>query len=303
MPPLDVYDVSCALQVLPGETLPEIVALIDDDTVDVETIMAENGLESDAIVADQLLDVCVDNGLNDIDGTTRLERNAVVVRREVEIQQAKLNTLFDGYGIRELLVDGLSGPVTRQRLCAFRLAAGLPVSTEDMASGSEEEQLLMATEALPIPFTPAILSERWALIDQTCQIMFVGVGTERLQFVFPTSSGLAEFPTRLQVRSTSYKYDPALENNGWHDSFDFPAAEDNPLNGNMYKPIYFDGGQAIHGANNVPRSPASHGCLRLRIENMDQLIGWLGLADADGVTYNEGRINLDVSVQGQYVER
>ena len=301
VPPLDVYDIACAIQVLPGETMQEIVALIDDDTVDVETVMAENGLENDVVIGDQILDVCVDNGLNDIDGTTRTERNAVLVRREVETQQAKLNTLFAGYGIRELLVDGISGSVTQQRLCAFRLAAGLPVSTKDMAAGSEEEQLLMATETLPIPFTSAILAERWALIDETCQIMFVGVGTERLQFVFPTSSGLADFPTRPQTRSSAFKYDSASNNNGWHNSTDFPAAEDNPLNGNMYKPIYFDNGQAIHGANNVPRSPASHGCLRLRVTDMDSLINWLGLGDVTGATYDTGKINLAVNVQGRYV--
>ena len=71
----------------------------------------------------------------------------------------------------------------------------------------------------------------------------------------------------------------------------------------MYKPLYFDGGQAIHGANNVPRSPASKGCARLRLEDMDALVYWLGLADAGGVTYNEDRINLTVNVQGRYVER
>ncbi len=290
-------------QVYPGETLDDIVALFDDDTVDVETIMAENGLETPELVAGQLLDVCVDNGLNDIDGTTRTERNSVVSRREVEAQQTKLNALFAGYGIRELLVDGISGPVTRQRLCAFRLSANLPVSTDDMVAGSEEEALLMATETLGIPFTSAILADRWALIDETCQIMFVGVGTERLQFVFPTSTGLADFPTRPQVRSEVFKYDPAIDNLGWHDSIDFPAAEDNPLNGNMYKPLYFDGGQAIHGANNVPRSPASHGCARLRLDDMDALVDWLGLGDARGVTYNESRIDLAVNVQGRYVDR
>ncbi len=288
---------------LPDETLDDIVALIDDDTVDVDTIVAENGLESADIEADQLLDVCVDNGLNDIDGTTRTERNAVVAQREVMAQQEKLNELFAGYGIRELLIDGISGPVTRQRLCAFRLGANLPVNTEDMIAGSEEEALLLSAEALGIPFTSAILEDRWALIDVTCQIMFVGVGTERLQYVFPTSSGLPEFPTRPQQRRTAFKYDPAVNNGGWHDSFDFPAAEDNPLNGNMYKPIYFDRGQAIHGANNVPRSPASHGCLRLRVDDMDALVNWLGLGDAGGVTYDEGRINLSVNVQGSYIER
>jgi lipoprotein-anchoring transpeptidase ErfK/SrfK len=303
LPPLDVYDVACALEVVPRETIDDIVAMIDDDTVDAETIMAENDMDSPELEAGQLLDVCVDNGINDIDGSTRTERNAVFVEREVMAQQAKLNELFEGYGIRELLIDGISGPVTRQRLCAFRLSAGLPVSTEDMKAGSEEEALLMATEALGTPFTSAILAERWVLIDETCQIMFVGLGTERLQFVFPTSTGLADFPTRPQVRSEVFKYDPALENGGWHDSFDFPAAEDNPLNGNMYKPLYFDGGQAIHGANNVPRSPASHGCARLRLDDMNALVNWLGLGDANGVTYNEDRINLTVNVQGRYVDR
>lgn len=303
LPPLDVYDLACALQVFPGETLEEIAAMIDDDTIDVDTLMAENGMESPDLVDDQLLDVCPDNGVNDIDGSTRTERAAVFVEREVMAQQEKLNELFEGYGIRELLVDGISGPVTRQRLCAFRLSANLPVNTEDMVAGSEEEQLLMATETLGIPFTSAILADRWALIDETCQIMFVGEGTERLQFVFPTSTGLAEFPTRPQTRSDAFKYDPALDNGGWHDSFDFPAAEDNPLNGNMYKPIYFDGGQAIHGANNVPRSPASHGCARLRLEHMDALVSWLGLDDVGGVTYNEDRIGLAVNVQGAYVDR
>jgi len=298
-----VYDIQCALQVFPGETLEDIAAIFDDDTVDPETIMAENGLESPELQADQLLDVCVDNGINDIDGSTRTERNAVLVRREVTAQQEKLNELFAGYGIRELTVDGISGPVTRQRLCAFRLSAGLAVSTEDMAAGSDEEAALMSTEALGIPFTSAIQEDRWALIDETCQIMFVGEGTERLRFVFPTSTGLADFPTRSQDRSRVFRYNSASGNGGWHDSTTFPAAEDNPLNGNMYKPLYFDGGQAIHGANNVPRSPASHGCARLRVAHMDALIDWLGLGDMTGATYNEGRIDFAVNVQGRYVHR
>ena len=300
LPPLDVYDAACVVRVAPGEGLLEIVDRFDDDTVDTETVKAENGLDTDVLEVGQLLDVCVDNGLNDIDGSTRTERNAVLVQREVAVQQTKLNELFAGYGIRELLVDGISGPVTRQRLCAFRLAAGLPVSTADMEAGSEEEQVLMSAETLPAPYTSALLADRWVLIDETCQIMFVGEGTDRLQFVFPTSTGTAGFETRPQNRSRVFKYDPATDNGGWHDSSIYPAAEDNPLNGNMYKPLYFDGGQAIHGANNVPRSPASKGCARLRVADMDALIAWLGLAGAAGVTYDSGRIDLNVNVQGAW---
>jgi hypothetical protein len=298
--PLDVYDPTCVAMVQPGDTLLAIAARFADETVDPETIKAENGLENDAIELFRLLDVCVDNGMNDITGEARGERNAVVEQREVIAQQTKLNELFAGYGIRELLVDGISGPVTRQRLCAFRLAAGLPVSTTDMAAGSEEEQLLMATTVLPIPFTSAILADRWVLIDRTCQIMFVGQGTQQLTFVFPTSTGMPGFETRDQQRSRVFKFDPALGNGGWHDSITYPAAEDNPLNGNMYKPLYFDRGQAIHGANNVPTTPQSHGCARLRVEHIDMLIAWLGLADAGGPVHNRDRINLAVNVQGAW---
>ena len=117
--PLDVYDPACVARVQPDDNLTTIAARVADETVDPETIKAENGLDSTLINLGQLLDVCVDNGINDITGEARGERNAVVVQREVIAQQTKLNELFAGYGIRELLVDGISGPVTRQRLCAF----------------------------------------------------------------------------------------------------------------------------------------------------------------------------------------
>jgi hypothetical protein len=301
LPPLDVYDPACAVQVQPGESLTLIVERRSDYTIDVETVAAENKLEGDLIYPDQLLDMCVDNGLDDITGEVRTERNAVVVQRNVMAQQTKLNELFAGLGFRDLLVDGISGPVTRQRLCAFRLAHGLPVSTEDMAPGSEEEALLMAATDIPIPFTSAILAERWVLIDRTCQVMFAGEGTERLVFVFPVSTGEPGYETRDQERSMVFRYNPAVDNGGWHNSTTYPVAEDNPLNGNMYKPLYFDRGQAIHGANNVPTSPASKGCVRMRVENQDMLLYWLGLGDSP--TTSVGRINLAVNVQGEFVFR
>jgi LysM repeat protein len=304
-PELQVHDADCVVVVEPGNSLGLIADRFDDDTVTIASIRAENGISGDTIYAGQLLDVCVDNGLDDITGEERTERNAALAdaetRANVEIQQTKLNQLFAGLGINELLVDGVSGPVTRQRLCAARLALGLPVSATDMEQGSEEEQLLMATETLPMPFTTALLSERWVLIDQTCQIMFVGLGTEGITFVFPTSTGEPGHETRPQDRSRVFRFDPALHNNGWHNSTDFPAAIDNPLNGNLYKPLYFDGGQAIHGANNVPTSPQSKGCARLRVEHQDLLVNWLGLADAGGPINDRGRINLTVNVQGAYV--
>jgi LysM repeat protein len=303
VPALDVFDPLCVVQVQPGESLSLIADRFDDDTVRVDTIQAENDIENATIYPDQLLDVCVDNGLDDRTGATRPPNEVLVAEAtmaNVQIQQAKLNELFAGYGMADLPIDGVSGAVTRQRLCAARLALGLPVSTLDMAAGSEEEIALMAATQLNIPFSAPVEEERWVLVDQTCQVMFVGAGSTTLQFIFPTSTGQPGFETRLQDRSKVYRYDPAFDNGGWHDSTDFPVPEDNPLNGNMYKPLYFDGGLAIHGANNVPTNPQSKGCARLRLENQNMLIDWLGIG---GVTTPIGGsgFNLTVRIQGAYV--
>ncbi len=302
-PGLDVYDPLCVVQVAPGESLSLIADRFDDDTVRVDTIQAENDLVDDTLQPDQLLDVCVDNGLDDRTGEAREPNQALVAEAtmaNVEIQQAKLNELFAGYGIADLPIDGVSGSVTRQRLCAARLGLGLPPSTLDMVAGSEEEQVLMAAAQLNIPFSAPVEEERWALVDQTCQIMFVGAGNQQLQFIFPTSTGAPGFETRLQDRSKVYRYDPAFENEGWHDSTEFPAPEDNPINGNMYKPLYFDGGLAIHGANNVPTNPQSKGCARLRLENHNMLLDWLGIGTVT-TPIGGSSFNLTVRIEGAYV--
>jgi lipoprotein-anchoring transpeptidase ErfK/SrfK len=35
--------------------------------------------------------------------------------------------------------------------------------------------------------------------------------------------------------------------------------------GQLYNPLYFTGGFAIHGAPSVPTGPASHGCVRITL--------------------------------------
>jgi hypothetical protein len=44
-------------------------------------------------------------------------------------QQTKLHALFAGYGISDLSVDGISGPLTGQPLCAARLGLGMGADT------------------------------------------------------------------------------------------------------------------------------------------------------------------------------
>ncbi|HSM65428.1 MAG TPA: L,D-transpeptidase, partial [Ilumatobacteraceae bacterium] len=132
------------------------------------------------------------------------------------------------------------------------------------------------------------------------QVLLTGEGFDRLVHVFPTSTGEAGYETRLQERVRAFRFNPALDNGGWHNSSTYPVEADNPLNGNMYKPLYFDRGQAIHGANNVPTSPQSKGCARLRPSHQDALVSWLGLADLGGPTGSRDRINATVTVRGAY---
>ena len=40
--------------------------------------------------------------------------------------------------------------------------------------------------------------------------------------------------------------------------------------GLLYRPAYFIGGYALHGAPSVPPFPASHGCIRITIAAMDR---------------------------------
>lgn len=305
-----VHDPACVMQVLAGDSLSSIVDLVAVDGLTVAAVQTENGIaDANLIRAGDLLDICAGNEINDIAGGPRLPPpppapagapTGPVTGSGVEAQQQQLNALFGGYGLNTLPVDGDSGRLTRQQLCAARVALGLPASRSDMTPGSAEEQVLMSARGLPVPAGAPTSAGRWALIDVTCQVMFVGEGATRVVYVFPTSTGSEGFETRRQSGSRVFRFDPALDNGGWHDSVDYPVPSDNPLNGNMYKPLYFDSGQAIHGANNVATDPRSKGCARLRVGDQQTLVDWLGLGDAGGPTYDGGRIGLSVSVQGAY---
>ncbi|BAN03499.1 hypothetical protein YM304_31850 [Ilumatobacter coccineus YM16-304] len=258
----------------------------------------------DMVYRDDLVDICPANSIDDVDGRLRplLDEPGVqaALSANVERQQTRLNALFAGYGITDLDVDGVSGPRTGQRLCAARLALGFQPTIDDMTPGSAEQATLFAAESLPTPTSTAVESERWVLIDRTCQIMFIGSQTDTV-FVFPTSTGSEGFETRDQDRAEAFRFNPALDNGGWHDSSEFPVGVDNPLNGNLYKPLYFDLGQAIHGANNVPPTPQSKGCARLSVADQETLIAWLGLDTATGETWRKNEMNVTVNVQGEYI--
>ncbi len=50
--------------------------------------------------------------------------------------------------------------------------------------------------------------------------------------------------------------------------------------GRLYKPSYFNGNIAIHGALSVPGGPASHGCVRVPMNSADWIYSSLGVGTA-----------------------
>lgn len=69
-----------------------------------------------------------------------------------------------------------------------------------------------------------------------------------------------------------------------------------PLGG-MTNPVYFNFGIAVHGAENVPNKPASHGCIRIPqwvaeyfpglVEIGDYIFVWNGEKEPEDITYDE----------------
>jgi len=294
-PPTTEPETQCVVTVVAGDSLARIAGHTDELTV--EDLQEENRLgNSEVIHPGDQLDICIGNELDDVTGASRLPPSPAAVRR----QQEQLNELFAPYTIADLAIDGDSGPLTRQMLCAARLGLGLRVDTVDMSEGSPEEISLFEAESLSVPKGAATWVNQWILIDETCQVVFIGEGDGGISNVFPTSTGQDGFGTYNVQAAAAFRYDPALDTNGWHDSSLFPVAIDNPLNGNMYKPLYFNGGQAIHGANYVPPEPRSKGCARLFPWHQDLLLSWLGLDDVTEPTWREDKIGLTVTVQGEY---
>ncbi|HSL24923.1 MAG TPA: L,D-transpeptidase family protein [Acidimicrobiia bacterium] len=102
-------------------------------------------------------------------------------------------------------------------------------------------------------------------IDLARQIMYL-IESERVTGVFPISSANGE-PYRnaagrvVNASTPEGRFTFRRTRDGWWRSY----------LGYLYRPFYFYGGYAIHGSRSVPPFPASHGCVRVEIDDMDFL--------------------------------
>ncbi|MEZ0075304.1 L,D-transpeptidase family protein [Planotetraspora sp. GP83] len=159
--------------------------------------------------------------------------------------------------------SGTFGPLTTQAVYALQKAAGLP---RDAVVG------LRTRRALELGVRPGARTDSGKVVevDLARQLLLLVRDGDVVQ-IFNTSTGSGQlYTSRGTVRravTPAGRYHFYRKVDGW---------DSGPL-GALYRPVYFNGGIAVHGYGSVPPYPASHGCVRVSLAAMDWLwkTSWL----------------------------
>jgi hypothetical protein len=158
-------------------------------------------------------------------------------------------------------VDGDFGRKTEMAVWAFQKISGLP------ADGRVTPAVWQAMQAAgpPAPLRPSGPGDRFE-VDLARQVLFLYDGGS-LRLITHISTGTGQEycdngHCGVAVTPTG-DFDVYRRIDGWRES---------PL-GQLYNPLYFTRGWAIHGAPSVPNHPASHGCVRVPMHIAEYLPG------------------------------
>ncbi|MBB2944969.1 lipoprotein-anchoring transpeptidase ErfK/SrfK [Actinoplanes lutulentus] len=153
--------------------------------------------------------------------------------------------------------DGKFGSTTQQAVFALQKAAKMG---RDGVVGPKTQQALDAGVRPKARST----SGKFVEIDLKRQLLLL-VDEGQVEQIFNTSTGSNEY---YEQEGETYladtprgKFKVSRQIDGWRDA---------PL-GMLWRPKYFNGGIAVHGAPSVPAYPASHGCARVSISAMNWL--------------------------------
>jgi len=166
-------------------------------------------------------------------------------------------------GFRPGRADGRYGEAVSAAVVAFQKAHGLP---RDGVFRSADWRLLDE----PISVGSASAPDR-VEIDLGRQVLFL-IENQTVESILPISSGSGStYRGRggglSKARTPEGAFSFYRHVDGWRISY----------LGGLYEPYYFRGGYAVHGSGSVPAYPASHGCVRVRIPDMNYLLGRLQL--------------------------
>lgn len=146
----------------------------------------------------------------------------------------------------------LKDDANRQAIIAFQKLAGLP------RNGKLTDTTVARIMSASIPNARVTLHQPHLEVDLDHQVLFVVDSSGRVNRILPVSTGNGQqfdYPGKgtEYARTPRGNFKVYYKVTGWKKS---------PL-GLMFDPMYFSGGFAVHGANDVPPKPASHGCIRI----------------------------------------
>lgn len=151
-------------------------------------------------------------------------------------------------------VDGAFGGQVRMAVWAFQALHGRP---KDGVVNADLEALILSRPVQPI-LRPE-LGPTHTEIDLTRQVLMVFRDGAPVLITHVSSGSQVPYCENTETGRNCgqavtpegiFTYQRRID--GWRDA---------PL-GRLYKPVYFRGGYAVHGAGSVPDHPASHGCVR-----------------------------------------
>jgi peptidoglycan hydrolase-like protein with peptidoglycan-binding domain len=170
--------------------------------------------------------------------------------------------LYDlGYWVADF--DGQYGYVTYQAVMAFQKYMGLP------RTGNLDDRgaFLLSMQS----YRPVATSRTGDLteVDKAKQLLFVVRGG-KVVWTINTSTG-SDIPyTEVNQRDGGTIDGDAHTPEGRFRIYQaYGDGWEKGQLGELYRPRYFNGGVAVHGAPNIPGYPASHGCVRVSTTFMD----------------------------------
>lgn len=168
------------------------------------------------------------------------------------VSNTRVEAVLQAYGLPTGAVDGTFTINTSQAMCVWRDLVGRNPS---WAKPSLRERFLLNRG------TPQKVPSRLVVglnVSIACQVVIwvqknPVTNKHTIREVFRATTGMSEFETRTG------NFHIYAQRDEWQESDIYGGAM-------MYRPKYFDGGQAFHGSATdslVGFAPASHGCVRM----------------------------------------
>jgi peptidoglycan hydrolase-like protein with peptidoglycan-binding domain len=181
-------------------------------------------------------------------GSTKRKRVVNRAPTRTELKQAERRLSEMGYKAGS--ADGVIDEATRNALVLFQKWEGLKVTGQFTRSDFDA---IMSAEP-PHPRDPGYAHVE---VDVDRQMLLLIDSDGAIEKMLPVSTGSDKRYNEKGMRGLAYtprgRFRIYAKIAGWRKS---------PL-GLLYYPNYFSDGLAIHGNPSVPRSPQSHGCIRI----------------------------------------